>query len=89
MLKDYLKDQLKNPSFRKHYAAYEIPVRLAVEIAILRHRKGMTQAQLAKRMGVKQQMVAQLEDSEGSIPNVRTLQKVARALGKKLYIAFR
>ena len=49
----------------------------------------MTQAQLAKRMGVKQQMVAHLEDPEGSIPNVRTLQKVARALGKELYIGFR
>ncbi len=75
--------------FRKHYEAYELPVKLAVEIAALRQKKRLTQAQLARRMGVQQQMVAQLENPGETVPNVRTLEKVARALGKQLHIAFR
>ena len=88
--RDYLKSQLKNPEFRKHYEAYELPVRLAVQIAELRHKKKMTQLQLARKMGVSQQMVAQLENPETeTAPTVRTLQRVALALGSHLYIGFR
>lgn len=88
--RDYLKDQLKHPKIREHWEAYEVPVKLAIEIAVLRQKKRMTQAQLAKKMGVSQQMVAQLENPEGrTAPNVRTLEKVAKALGSELYIGFR
>ena len=88
--RDYLGVQLKNSKFRGLWEAYELPVRLAVEIAALRRRKKMTQSGLAKKMGVSQQMVAQLENPEaGTAPNVRTLQKVAQATGAHLYIGFR
>ncbi len=86
---DRLKEDLKNPGFRKHYEAYDLPVRLAVEIAQLRQRKKMTQAQLAKRIGVSQQFVARLENSEETVPSLRTLEKVAQALDKQLYVDFR
>jgi DNA-binding XRE family transcriptional regulator len=88
--RDYLQDQLKNPKVRKHWEAYDLPVRLAMEIAMLRHKKNMTQAQLAKRIGVSQQMVALLENpEEDTAPNLRTLQRVADAFGKQLYVGFR
>ena len=87
--KEYLREQLKDPEFRKQYDSYDLPVRLAVEIATLRRKKRLTQAQLAKKMGVKQQMVAQLENPKDTLPNVRTLEKVAEALGLHLYIGFR
>ncbi|MBI4064551.1 MAG: helix-turn-helix transcriptional regulator [Elusimicrobia bacterium] len=88
--RDYLKDQLKNANVREHWKAYEVPVKLAIEIAMLRQKKRMTQAQLAKKMGVSQQMVAQLENpEEETAPNVRTLEKVAKALGSELYIGFK
>lgn len=86
---DRLKEDLKNPTFRKHYEAYDLPVRLAIEIAQLRQRKKMTQAQLAKRIGVSQQFVARLENSEETVPSLRTLEKVAQALDKQLYVDFR
>ncbi len=86
---DYLKNELKDPEFRKHWENYDLPVKLAVEIAMLRQKKKMTQAQLAKKIGVSQQMVAQLENpEEDTAPNVRTLQKVAKALDASLYIGF-
>ena len=87
--KDHLKEQLKNPEFRKHYEAYDLPIRLGITIALLRRDKRMTQAQLARKMGVTQQMIAQIESTSGSLPTVRTLEKVAQAFGKTLHIAFR
>ncbi|MFC1521865.1 helix-turn-helix domain-containing protein [Elusimicrobiota bacterium] len=86
--RDYLKTQLKDPEFRKHYEAYDLPVRLAMEIAMLRKKKKMTQAQLARKMRVTQQFVAQLENAEKSIPSLRTLENVAHALNKQLYVGF-
>jgi len=87
--RDYVREQLKNPAFRRHFEDYELPVKIAVEIALLRRKRKMTQAQLAKKLGVKQQMVAQLENPEQStMPNVRTLQRVAHALGVRLQIGF-
>lgn len=86
---DLIKTELKDPEFRKHYEAYDLPVRLAIQIARLRQKKKMTQARLAKKIGVSQQFVAKLENSEKTVPNLRTLQKVAQALDKHLYVDIR
>ena len=86
---DRLKEDFKNPEFRKHYKSYDLPVRLAIQIAQIRHKKRITQAQLAKRIGVSQQFVARLENSEETVPSLRTLEKVAQALDRHLYVDFR
>ena len=44
---------------------------------------GLTQAQLARRLGVSQAAVARLERS-GSNPTLRTLEKVVGATGRRL-----
>lgn len=49
-----------------------------------RKRAGISQAELAKRMGVSQQQVQRLEDPEKSNPTVATLRGVAGALGCRL-----
>lgn len=86
---DRLKEDLKDPAFRKHYEAYELPVRLAIQIAQLRQKSKLTQAQLARKIGVTQQFVARLENSYETVPSLRTLQKVAEALDRHLYVDFR
>lgn len=86
---DRLREELKDPEFKKHYEAYDLPVRLAMQIAQIRQRKKMTQAQLAKKIGVRQQFVARLENSYETVPSLRTLQKVADALDRHLYVDFR
>ncbi|MDE1976654.1 MAG: helix-turn-helix transcriptional regulator [Elusimicrobia bacterium] len=87
--KDRLKEDLKNPAFRKRYEAYELPVRLAVKLARLRQDARMTQVQLARKIGVSQQFVARLENSRTTVPSLRTLEKVARALNRSVYLDFR
>ena len=87
-LNDVLAEELRDPEFRRHFEAYELPVRLAIEIARLRQDKKLTQAKLASKMGVTQQFVARLENSERTMPSLRTLSKLAEALGRRLQVSF-
>lgn len=73
-------------------AAYDAS---ALEYAVLdemltaRKESGLTQAQVAERMGTKASAVARLENSMASAkhsPSIETLQKYAKALGKQLEI---
>ena len=84
---DVLAESMRDPEFRRHFEAYELPVRLAVEIACLRRDKKLTQAQLAAKMGVTQQFVARLENSESTMPSLRTLARLAKALDRRLHVA--
>ena len=87
--RDRLKEDLKNPSFAKTYEEADLPVRLAIMIAKIRERLGITQGELAKRMGTKQQVVSRLESGQEINPRLDTLEKAARALGKHLKLSFR
>ena len=63
----------------------EVATKLAVKMELrwTRHQAKLTQAQLAKRAGVSQQQIAQLEHPDSN-PTLDTLEKVARALGAQL-----
>lgn len=65
----------------------EVPAKLAVKLLVrwARHDAGLTQAELAKRARVSQQMVAKLENPDYN-PTVETLEKVAAALGARLEV---
>lgn len=60
----------------------------ALQIRVARKRAGLSQAELAERMGVSQQQVQRLEDPERSNPTVATLRAVAAALELDLRIQF-
>lgn len=64
--------------------AYE----LAEQIRSLRTEAGLTQKELAERMGSSQSVVARLEGG-GVFPTIETLERVAAALGAHLQIALR
>lgn len=54
-------------------------------MAEARVRAGLTQAQLAQRMGTKQPVIARLEAGRRS-PNVKTLRRLATATGSRLVV---
>src|ERR1700730_7760148 len=56
------------------------------KIANLRKRKGLTQAALARRSGVSQPMIAQIESGKLNNLTLKTLARTARALGASLKI---
>jgi len=67
--------------------AIDVPVHLALKVSIRQARAaaGLTQAALAKKMGVAQQQVARLEDPDYN-PTVESLERAANALGAELRI---
>src|SRR6202158_4081476 len=56
------------------------------KIANLRKRRGLTQAALARRSGVSQPMIAQIESGKLNNLTLKTLARTARALGASLKI---
>ncbi len=57
------------------------------QVARLRIKLGLTQAQLAERIGTKQPSIARLESGEAS-PSISFLEKVAEALGAEVKVSF-
>jgi len=81
------KKWMKNPAYRREYAALEEEFALAAAMIEARSRAGLTQAQLARRMKTTQAVVARLEGG-GSKPSTRTLERYAEATGSRLRISF-
>lgn len=79
--------RLESPTARAGYerarAAYEVG-RMVRE---LRQARGLSQRELAERMGTTQSVVGRLE-AGGSRPTIVTLDRVAHALGLKLELRF-
>lgn len=63
--------------------AVDAQLAVAVTLRWARHDAGLTQAELAARVGVSQQQIAKLE-RPGANPSVVTLRKIADALGARL-----
>ncbi len=61
---------------------------LAQMIYVLRTEVGLSQRELAERMGTTQSVISRLEEGGGSGNRVDTLARVATALGRHLVISF-
>jgi len=87
-LKEFKKELLKDSKFAKEYFKDDSAFDIANIIIEMRISKGMTQDQLAKKVGTKQSGIARLERGE-TLPSLTLLEKVAKALGEKLYVGFK
>jgi len=83
----YLAEKLKNPKFRKYYNEYGKQLEIAYQILKLRKQKGLSQTELAKRIGTKQSDIARMEAGQQNF-TTDTLQKIALALERDLKIEF-
>lgn len=84
---DLHKKWLKQSNYRKAYAALSEEFELASAVIDARNRAGLTQQQLARKMGTTQPVVARLESGR-TRPSMRTLERVAKATGSRLQIRF-
>ena len=84
---DLKKKWLSDPKLRKAYDDLEEEFRLIESVIEKRLEKGLTQKQLAQKMGTKQSAISRLESGNYN-PSFGFLKKVARALGVKLKISF-
>ena len=84
---DLHKKWLKEPKYRKAYEALEEEFVLASAVIDVRNRAGLTQEELARKMGTTQPVVARLESGRVR-PSMRTLERLAEATGSRLLISF-
>jgi ribosome-binding protein aMBF1 (putative translation factor) len=78
---------MNEPKYRKAYEALEDEFFLASLVMDVRNRAGLTQEELARKMGTTQLVVARLESGRWH-PSMRTLQRLAQATGSRLLIRF-
>ena len=77
----------KDPEFVREYDALEEEFALARALIGARAQAGLTQEELAQRMGTTQSAIARMEGGKGR-PSTSTLAKVAKATGTKLRVSF-
>ena len=84
-----LKEWHKDPEFEAAYDALETEYVLLRELLQARQEVGLTQAEVAERMGTKAPAVTRLETSLSGnrhSPSIATLKKYARAVGCRLEV---
>lgn len=86
--KSLKKELLKNKKVVEEYKRLEPRYQFISQLIESRLKKGLTQEQLAKRIGTKQSAIARLE-SGSSNPSMAFLEKIAEAIGLKLIIQVR
>src|SRR5438105_14201892 len=81
--------QLSNPRVRHHFEQRRLVHEVAIAVRGMRMAAGLTQAQLAKRIGTTQPTIARLEKGlDVRTPRWDTLQRIATALGRQLKLKF-
>jgi DNA-binding XRE family transcriptional regulator len=73
---------MKDPKFRAEYARIGPDMELAFTLAEARRKAGLTQAELAARMGTSQAAIARIESGRGA-PKWSTIERYARAVGAR------
>lgn len=78
---------MQDPAYREAYDALAGEFSLIEAMLDARRRAGLTQAQVAERMGVKQPVVAKLESGRTNA-SLGTLERYAAAVGCRLDLRF-
>lgn len=79
----------QEPEFKAAYDELEMEFTLLRELLLARQRAGLTQAEVAEKMGTKPPAVTRLETAlsdQKHSPTLATLKKYAQAVGCKLEV---
>src|ERR1700710_128405 len=76
---------LANPKVKAEYDALAPEFEIAAELLRARLRAGLSQAELAARMGTSQSTIARLENGH-TLPSTKTLLRYAEATGSKFKV---
>jgi predicted transcriptional regulator len=87
--RDALKNELKDNEFAVYYEKEKVINSIARTIVEMRQKRGISQAELAKRAKTTQPVIARLEKgSDARVPSLDLLNRVAHAMGQKVSIRF-
>ena len=86
-LKQFKSRALARPDVRKAYDELDEEFAFLDEVLKARAEAGLTQAEVAARVGTTQSAIARLESAEPKhSPSIATLQRYAKALGYRVQI---
>lgn len=83
-----LKEELKDKDFKRLYDLERAKVALAQKIAELREEKHLRQSDLARKLGVSQKFISQIETGQEKNLTLETMIKIARSLDRGISISF-
>lgn len=78
----------QDADYKKAFDAYSTEFELARQVIETRIKSGLSQEELAQKMGTSQSSIARLE-SGASLPSIRTLMKFAEATDSEIQISFK
>lgn len=76
---------LANPKVKAEYDALAPELEISAELVKARQRAGLSQAELAARMGTSQSTIARLESGQ-TLPSTKTILRFAEATGSKVHV---
>lgn len=85
---DLEKKLLSDPKVKKEYDQLQPRYVLISQLIETRIRKGISQKELAEKIGTKQSAIARFESGNVN-PSLEFLQKIALAMGRRLSVQFR
>lgn len=86
-LADLKKRMFENPEVQEEYAKTDAEFSLIEAMITARRDAGLTQAELAQKIGTTQSAIARLEAGRIS-PSITTLRRYAEATGHQLRVSF-
>jgi transcriptional regulator with XRE-family HTH domain len=82
----FLEEQLKDPDFAERFARAGEAWDVALQLAALREKAGLSQKDLARRLNTSQQQISRLESPSYEGHSLSMLRRVAEALGASVHV---
>lgn len=83
----YLQEQLRDPDFAERFKRAGEAWDVALQIAALREKAGLSQKELAKKLHTSQQQISRLESPSYEGHSLSMLRRVARALNAEIKVS--
>src|SRR6267154_812645 len=84
----YLEEQLKDPAFAARFERAGEAWDVALQLAALRKKAGLSQKELARRLSTSQQQISRLESPDYEGHSLSMLRRIARALDAQVRVEF-
>ncbi len=84
----YLAEQMQDPRFAVRFESAGQAWDVALQIAVLRERAGLSQKELARRLKTSQQHISRLESPDYEGHSLANLRRVAEVLHAKVRVVF-
>ena len=82
----YLEEQLKDPVFVQRYQKAGEAWDVALQLAALRKNAGLSQRELARKVGTTQQQISRIESPSYEGHSLSMLRRAAEVLGAKVHV---